>query len=150
MKYPPQLVIIIYILPYDVLFSIFGFFFLFSIHVNASPVVLLNFLIINHALICCFRLLLVDLLAIFRRFGRSCGLVPSLMLFCTVAVGLVLIFALQVSNAFFVHMTWQVRLRDQGVLDFDATDLRRQPPVDTTWQQVWFCLHTDKIERKTL
>ena len=72
------------------------------------------------------------------------------MLFCTIAVGLVLIFALQVSNAFFVHMTWQVRLRDQGVLDFDATDLRRQPPVDTTWQQVWFCLHTDKIERKTL
>jgi hypothetical protein len=26
------------------------------------------------------------------------------------------------------------------VLDFDATDLRRQPPVDTTWQQVLFCL----------
>jgi nuclear pore complex protein Nup93 len=33
---------------------------------------------------------------------------------------------------------WQVRLRDHGVLDFDATDLRRQPPVDTTWQQVPF------------
>jgi len=126
------------------------FFFLFSIHVNASPVVLLHFLIINHALICCFRLLLVDLLAIFRRFGHSCGLVPSLMLFCTIAVGLVLIFALQVSNAFFVHMTWQVRLRDQGVLDFDATDLRRQPPVDTTWQQVLFCLHTIKLKEEEL
>lgn len=22
------------------------------------------------------------------------------------------------------------------MLDFDATDMRRQPPVDTTWQQV--------------
>lgn len=31
----------------------------------------------------------------------------------------------------------QVRLRDQGaILDFDATDLRRQPPLDTTWHQV--------------
>uniref|UniRef100_A0A804LK96 Nuclear pore protein n=1 Tax=Zea mays TaxID=4577 RepID=A0A804LK96_MAIZE len=36
----------------------------------------------------------------------------------------------------------RVRLRDQGVLDFDATDLRRQPPVDTTWQQIYFCLRT--------
>jgi nuclear pore complex protein Nup93 len=27
-------------------------------------------------------------------------------------------------------------LRDYGVLDFDAGDARRQPPVDTTWQQV--------------
>ncbi|VAI05443.1 unnamed protein product [Triticum turgidum subsp. durum] len=35
----------------------------------------------------------------------------------------------------------RVRLRDHGVLDFDASDLRRQPPVDTTWQQVYFaCL----------
>lgn len=33
------------------------------------------------------------------------------------------------------------------MLDFDATDLRRQPPVDTTWQQVCFCLHTYNIER---
>lgn len=32
----------------------------------------------------------------------------------------------------------QIRLRDYGVLDFDAGDARRQPPVDTTWQQV-FC-----------
>lgn len=30
----------------------------------------------------------------------------------------------------------QIRLRDYGVLDFDADDVRRQPPVDTTWQQV--------------
>lgn len=30
----------------------------------------------------------------------------------------------------------QIRLRDYGVLDFDANDARRQPPVDTTWQQV--------------
>lgn len=30
----------------------------------------------------------------------------------------------------------QIRLRDYGVLDFDAGDTRRQPPVDTTWQQV--------------
>jgi hypothetical protein len=30
----------------------------------------------------------------------------------------------------------QIRLRDYGVLDFDAGDAWRQPPVDTTWQQV--------------
>ncbi|KAF7022022.1 hypothetical protein CFC21_034868 [Triticum aestivum] len=36
----------------------------------------------------------------------------------------------------------RVRLRDHGVLDFDASDLRRQPPVDTTWQQIYFCLRT--------
>ena len=30
----------------------------------------------------------------------------------------------------------EIRLRDYGVLDFDAGDARRQPPVDTTWQQV--------------
>ncbi|KQK21691.1 nuclear pore complex protein NUP93A [Brachypodium distachyon] len=36
----------------------------------------------------------------------------------------------------------RVRLRDHGVLDFDAIDLRRQPPVDTTWQQIYFCLRT--------
>lgn len=29
-----------------------------------------------------------------------------------------------------------MRLRDYGVLDFDAGDARRQPPIDTTWQQV--------------
>ncbi|PNX98943.1 nuclear pore complex protein, partial [Trifolium pratense] len=29
----------------------------------------------------------------------------------------------------------RIRLRDYGVLDFDAGDARRQPPVDTTWQQ---------------
>lgn len=31
----------------------------------------------------------------------------------------------------------QIRLRDYGVLDFDAGDARRQPPIDTTWQQVF-------------
>ncbi|XP_042502634.1 nuclear pore complex protein NUP93A-like [Macadamia integrifolia] len=36
----------------------------------------------------------------------------------------------------------RVRLRDYGVLDFDASDARRQPPVDTTWQQIYFCLRT--------
>ncbi|KAI3860795.1 hypothetical protein MKX03_033897, partial [Papaver bracteatum] len=30
-----------------------------------------------------------------------------------------------------------IRLREYGVLDFDANDARRQPPVDTTWQQVF-------------
>lgn len=30
----------------------------------------------------------------------------------------------------------QIRLRDYGILDFDSGDARRQPPVDTTWQQV--------------
>ncbi|KAF5941217.1 hypothetical protein HYC85_022384 [Camellia sinensis] len=36
----------------------------------------------------------------------------------------------------------RIRLRDYGVLDFDAGDVRRQPPVDTTWQQIYFCLRT--------
>ncbi|KAF2321498.1 hypothetical protein GH714_000142 [Hevea brasiliensis] len=36
----------------------------------------------------------------------------------------------------------RIRLRDYGVLDFDAGDTRRQPPVDTTWQQIYFCLRT--------
>lgn len=30
----------------------------------------------------------------------------------------------------------QIRLREYGILDFDSPDARRQPPVDTTWQQV--------------
>ncbi|KAH0854855.1 hypothetical protein HID58_037102 [Brassica napus] len=30
----------------------------------------------------------------------------------------------------------RIRLRDYGMLDFDSGDARRQPPVDTTWQQV--------------
>ena len=34
-------------------------------------------------------------------------------------------------------MPVQVRLQDQGsILDFDASDLQRQPPLDTTWYQV--------------
>ncbi|XP_039128738.1 nuclear pore complex protein NUP93A-like [Dioscorea cayenensis subsp. rotundata] len=36
----------------------------------------------------------------------------------------------------------RVRLRDHGVLDFDSGDARRQPPVDTTWQQIYYCLRT--------
>ncbi|KAK4371473.1 hypothetical protein RND71_010948 [Anisodus tanguticus] len=36
----------------------------------------------------------------------------------------------------------RIRLRDYGVLDFDAVDARRQPPVDTTWQQIYFCMRT--------
>ncbi|GER57188.1 nuclear pore complex protein nup93 [Striga asiatica] len=36
----------------------------------------------------------------------------------------------------------RMRLRDYGVLDFDAGDVRRQPPIDTTWQQIYFCLRT--------
>ncbi|KAK6945265.1 Nucleoporin interacting component Nup93/Nic96 [Dillenia turbinata] len=36
----------------------------------------------------------------------------------------------------------RIRLRDYGVLDFDAADTHRQPPIDTTWQQIYFCLRT--------
>ncbi|KAL6272855.1 hypothetical protein ACE6H2_023547 [Prunus campanulata] len=36
----------------------------------------------------------------------------------------------------------RIRLRDYGVLDFDAGDAHGQPPVDTTWQQIYFCLRT--------
>ncbi|KAI4319612.1 hypothetical protein MLD38_033192 [Melastoma candidum] len=35
----------------------------------------------------------------------------------------------------------RIRLRDYGTLDFDAVDARK-PPVDTTWQQIYFCLRT--------
>lgn len=41
-----------------------------------------------------------------------------------------------------IHAFLRIRLRDYGVLDFDAGDARRQPPVDTTWQQIYFCLRT--------
>ncbi|KAF6158238.1 hypothetical protein GIB67_015032 [Kingdonia uniflora] len=40
----------------------------------------------------------------------------------------------------------RIRLRDYGVLDFDAGDARRQPPIDTTWQQIYFCLRTGYYE----
>lgn len=40
----------------------------------------------------------------------------------------------------------RVRLRDHGVLDFDAQHLRRQPPVDTTWHQIFFCMRTGYYE----
>ncbi|CAL1371871.1 unnamed protein product [Linum trigynum] len=36
----------------------------------------------------------------------------------------------------------RIRLRDYGILDFDSDDSRRQPPVDTTWQQIYYCLRT--------
>lgn len=41
----------------------------------------------------------------------------------------------------------QIRLRDYGALDFDAGDARRQPPVDTTWQQVLDTLSDYKFSR---
>ena len=41
-----------------------------------------------------------------------------------------------ITSFFLLFLPWQIRLRDYGVLDFDAGDARRQPPVDTTWQQV--------------
>ncbi|KAH6819364.1 Nucleoporin interacting component family protein [Perilla frutescens var. frutescens] len=47
-----------------------------------------------------------------------------------------------VGNLHRIHAFLRMRLRDYGVLDFDASDARRQPPVDTTWQQIYFCLRT--------
>lgn len=47
-----------------------------------------------------------------------------------------------VGNLQKVQAFLRVRLRDHGVLDFDAGDGRRQPPIDTTWQQIYFCLRT--------
>lgn len=47
-----------------------------------------------------------------------------------------------VGNLQRVRAFLRIRLRDYGVLDFDANDARRQPPVDTTWQQIYFCLRT--------
>ncbi|KAK9041406.1 hypothetical protein V6N11_016508 [Hibiscus sabdariffa] len=47
-----------------------------------------------------------------------------------------------VGNLHRVRAFLRVRLRDYGLLDFDAGDARRQPPVDTTWQQIYFCLRT--------
>ncbi|KAK6244206.1 hypothetical protein QUC31_010615 [Theobroma cacao] len=47
-----------------------------------------------------------------------------------------------VGNLHRVHAFLRIRLRDYGILDFDAGDARRQPPVDTTWQQIYFCLRT--------
>ncbi|KAL3698515.1 hypothetical protein R1sor_012591 [Riccia sorocarpa] len=40
----------------------------------------------------------------------------------------------------------RVRLRDYGPLDFDTTDLRRQPPMDTTWHMIYFCLRSGYYE----
>uniref|UniRef100_A0A7N0UVA0 Nuclear pore protein n=1 Tax=Kalanchoe fedtschenkoi TaxID=63787 RepID=A0A7N0UVA0_KALFE len=47
-----------------------------------------------------------------------------------------------VGNLQKVRAFLRIRLRDYGVLDFDAGDVRRQPPLDTTWQQIYFCLRT--------
>ncbi|KAL6534642.1 Nuclear pore complex protein nup93a [Orobanche gracilis] len=47
-----------------------------------------------------------------------------------------------VGNLQRIHAFLRIRLRDYGVLDFDASDTRRQPPIDTTWQQIYFCLRT--------
>ncbi|KAL4354042.1 hypothetical protein GQ457_06G024830 [Hibiscus cannabinus] len=47
-----------------------------------------------------------------------------------------------VGNLHRVRAFLRVRLRDYGLLDFDSGDARRQPPVDTTWQQIYFCLRT--------
>ncbi|KAL3533736.1 hypothetical protein ACH5RR_007257 [Cinchona calisaya] len=41
----------------------------------------------------------------------------------------------------------RIRLRDYGILDFDADDARRQPPIDTTWQQIYFCLRTGYYDK---
>ncbi|CAI9099390.1 OLC1v1036204C1 [Oldenlandia corymbosa var. corymbosa] len=41
----------------------------------------------------------------------------------------------------------RIRLRDYGVLDFDVDDGRRQPPIDTTWQQIYFCLRTGYYDK---
>lgn len=51
-----------------------------------------------------------------------------------------------VGNLQTVRAFLRIRLRDCGVLDFDAGDARRQPPVDTTWQQIYFCLRTGYYE----
>ncbi|XWS56299.1 hypothetical protein CRYUN_Cryun09bG0074000 [Craigia yunnanensis] len=47
-----------------------------------------------------------------------------------------------VGNLHRVRAFLRIRLRDYGILDFDAGDSQRQPPVDTTWQQIYFCLRT--------
>lgn len=47
-----------------------------------------------------------------------------------------------VGNLQIIRAFLRMRLRDYGVLDFDAGDARRQPPIDTTWQQIYFCLRT--------
>ncbi|CAN4089874.1 unnamed protein product [Withania somnifera] len=47
-----------------------------------------------------------------------------------------------VGNLLRIRAFLRIRLRDYGVLDFDAVDARRQPPIDTTWQQIYFCMRT--------
>ena len=61
---------------------------------------------------------------------------------------IVFLWATILSDECGIKMSLQVRLQDQGaVLDFDATDLQRQPPLDTTWHQVHglpLCIHENK------
>ncbi|KFK37007.1 hypothetical protein AALP_AA4G200200 [Arabis alpina] len=40
----------------------------------------------------------------------------------------------------------RIRLGEYGRLDFDPPDARSQPPIDTTWQQIYFCLRTGYYE----
>ncbi|KAK8690313.1 hypothetical protein V6N13_089007 [Hibiscus sabdariffa] len=47
-----------------------------------------------------------------------------------------------VGNLHRVRAFLRIRLRDYGILDFDAGDAQRQPPFDTTWQQIYFCLRS--------
>ncbi|WJX49368.1 hypothetical protein P8452_35813 [Trifolium repens] len=42
---------------------------------------------------------------------------------------------LNLKNMHLIPLLW-------GTLDFDDGDARQQPPVDTTWQQIYFCLRS--------
>lgn len=86
---------------------------------------------------CGFRLLLEGLLETCKEFKHFFGFVH-----CHLSLLHIILqaFALISKSIIFLSDLWlifpQIRLRDHGVLDFDAGDARRQPPVDTTWQQV--------------
>ena len=79
-----------------------------------------------------------------RKFGKSSRLSSGLITcFCStfqefhVVMDFITLSKIcYVSLVLFIYSFLQIRLRDYGVLDFDAGDARRQPPVDTTWQQV--------------
>ncbi|GJZ76888.1 nuclear pore complex protein NUP93A [Tanacetum coccineum] len=47
-----------------------------------------------------------------------------------------------VGNLQRIHAFLRIRLKDYGVLDFDAGDAHRKLAYDTTWQQIYFCLRT--------
>lgn len=86
----------------------------------------------------------MGLLAICKKFGHFFGSVGYNLVISFIFMILHCSYMLysEVSTLLVTHFSickmviFQVRLRDYGVLDFDATDVRRQPPVDTTWQQV--------------